>query len=75
MADLMNYASTAIAAVLALHTAAIAVVNLTPTPKDNAVVEVVYKVVEVLAGVITPAAKDAKPKADKAEAPAKESGR
>jgi len=43
--------------VLSLHLAAMAIVNLTPTPKDNEVYEKFYKWVEKFAGVITPKAK------------------
>lgn len=34
------------------------VVNLTPTPKDNNIVAKFYRVIEILAGVITPKAKE-----------------
>lgn len=43
--------------IVAAHALALAVVNLTPTPKDNAVLSKVYKVVEVVAGIITSTAK------------------
>ena len=42
----------------ALHGLAIAIVNLTPTPKDNEVIAKIYKVVEILAGILTDRAKD-----------------
>lgn len=41
----------------ALHAAAAIVVNLTPTPADNAVLGKVYKVIEFLAGIVTYKAK------------------
>lgn len=41
----------------AAHALALAIVNLTPTPKDNEVLAKVYKVVEVFAGLFTPKAK------------------
>lgn len=44
-------------AVAAVHAAAVAVVNLTPTPKDDAAVASVYAVVEKVAGIISPLAK------------------
>lgn len=51
----------AVLAVLAgVHALAVAVVNLTPTPKDNEILEKVYKVVEVAAGLFTTKAKDTK---------------
>lgn len=46
-----------IAVVLAAHGLAIAVVNLTPTPKDDEFLRKAYKVVEVLAGLFTRKAK------------------
>jgi len=42
----------------ALHGLALAIVNLTPTPKDNAIIAKIYKVVEILAGILTARAKD-----------------
>lgn len=53
-----------ITAAIAVHGAALAIVNLTPTPKDNEalagisrVVVKVYRAVEILAGIWTPLAK------------------
>jgi len=46
-----------IAALFAIHAAAVAVVNLTPTPKDDAIVAKYYKVIEFLAGIMTKTAK------------------
>ena len=49
----------AIAAVLlAVHATAIAIVNLTPTPKDNDIVAKLYKPIEWLAGILTKKAKE-----------------
>lgn len=42
-----------VAALFALHAAALAIVNLTPTPKDDAAVAKFYRVIEILAGVVT----------------------
>jgi hypothetical protein len=44
-------------AVAAVHAAAVAIVNLTPTPKDDEVVAQVYRWVEIAAGIVTPKAK------------------
>lgn len=44
-------------AVLAVHAAALAIVNLTPTPKDDEIVAKAYKVVEFVAGFVTKKAK------------------
>lgn len=50
-----------ILAVLAgLHALAIAVVNLTPTPKDDEILSKIYGVVEVVAGLFTAKAKETK---------------
>lgn len=46
-----------ISALFAIHAGALAVVNLTPTPKDDEVVAKYYRVIEVLAGVVTKVAK------------------
>jgi hypothetical protein len=37
----------------AVHVLALAIVNLTPTPKDDAVYGKVYKAIELLAGIVT----------------------
>jgi hypothetical protein len=42
----------------AIHAAALAIVNLTPTPKDDEIVSKYYRVLEILAGVITKLSKD-----------------
>jgi hypothetical protein len=42
----------------AMHGLAVAIVNLTPTPKDDEIIAKIYKVVEVLAGILTDRAKD-----------------
>ena len=41
-----------ITAILAIHAAASAITALTPTPKDDEIVAKLYKVIEVLAGVV-----------------------
>lgn len=46
-----------ISALFAIHAAALAIVNLTPTPKDNEVVNKYYRVIEVLAGIVTKVSK------------------
>lgn len=42
-----------VAVLFALHAAAVAVVNLTPTPKDDEIVAKFYRVIEIFAGIIT----------------------
>lgn len=46
-----------LAVLVALHALALAIVNLTPTPKDDEVVAKVYSVIEVIAGIVSPKAK------------------
>jgi len=41
----------------ALHILALAVVNLTPTPKDDEIYGKVYKVIEMIAGIVSKTAK------------------
>ena len=47
-----------LAVLAALHGLAIAIVNLTPTPKDDETLAKIYRVVEILAGICTKLAKD-----------------
>ena len=42
-----------VAALFAVHAAAVIVVNLTPTPKDDAYVAKFYRFIEILAGIVT----------------------
>ena len=42
----------------AIHAVALAIVNLTPTPKDDAVVAKYYRILELLAGIVTKLSKD-----------------
>lgn len=46
-----------IAALFAIHAAATVIVNLTPTPADDKVVAKYYRVIEILAGIVTKIAK------------------
>lgn len=46
-----------IKAILAIHTVAVIYVNFTNTPKDNDFMRRLYKIIEALAGIITPTAK------------------
>jgi hypothetical protein len=53
-----------VAVVIAVHGAAVAIVNLTPTPKDDEALDrysrmavKLYRAIEILAGVITPLVK------------------
>lgn len=49
---------TVLGGLLAAHALAVFAVNLTPTPKDDAVIGKVYKVVEWVAGIVTRKAKE-----------------
>jgi hypothetical protein len=60
----MNHLPELIAVAVAIHGLALAIVNLTPTPKDNEALDAysrvlvkLYRVVELLAGIIGPLAK------------------
>jgi hypothetical protein len=53
-----------VAVAVGVHGAAVAIVNLTPTPKDNEalgrytrVAVKLYRAIEILAGIVTPLAK------------------
>ena len=53
-----------VAVAIAIHGAAVAIVNLTPTPKDNETLGrysrmavKLYRAIEILAGVVTPLVK------------------
>lgn len=51
------YLDTALTLLMAGHALAIAIVNLTPTPKDDEIVAKAYKYIEFLAGIVTKKAK------------------
>jgi hypothetical protein len=46
-----------IAIASAAHLLALAIINATPTPRDNEIYGKVYRVIEVIAGLITKVAK------------------
>ena len=60
----MDRISDYIALAVALHSVALIIVNLTPTPKDNEALDTysriavkAYRVIEILAGVVSPLVK------------------
>lgn len=60
----MNRLSEYVAVAIAVHGAAVAIVNLTPTPKDDEALGAVsraavklYRAIEILAGIVSPLAK------------------
>ena len=57
MTQLLDHAQQLLAILFAIHALAVLIVNLTPTPKDDAAVAKFYKIIEVLAGIITKLAK------------------
>ena len=46
-----------VTALFAVHAAAVAIVNLTPTPKDDEIVAKFYRLIEILAGIVSKTAK------------------
>jgi len=54
---MIDHAQQLMTILLAAHALAVVIVNITPTPKDDIFVAKVYKVIEVLAGIITKLAK------------------
>lgn len=57
MDNLLAHAKTLVEILVAIHALALVIVNLTPTKKDDAAVAKYYRVVEILAGIVTRLAK------------------
>ncbi len=57
MESFIDHAEQLIAVLLGIHALAIAIVNLTDTPKDDEMVAKYYRIVEVMAGIVTRLAK------------------
>ena len=57
IAYLVAHGPEILAALIAVHAAAVAIVNLTPTPKDDEAVAKYYRIIEMLAGIISKLAK------------------
>lgn len=64
METVLHYLPDIIAVAVAAHGLALAIVNLTPTPKDNEALGTIsrmgvkaYRAIEILAGIIGPLAK------------------
>lgn len=51
--DFLEHAKTAVEILLSAHATALMIVNLTPTPKDDAAIAKVYRMIEILAGLLT----------------------
>lgn len=57
MTQLIDHAQQLLAILFAVHALAVLIVNITPTPKDDLAVAKFYKIIEVLAGIVTKLAK------------------
>ena len=57
MDQLIAHIQQLLAILIATHAVAIAIVNLTPTPKDDEQVAKFYKIIEIFAGIVTKLAK------------------
>jgi len=57
MSDLVTNAQHLVEILLAIHALALLIVNLTPTQKDDQAVAKYYRIVEILAGIVTRLAK------------------
>jgi hypothetical protein len=57
MDNLLTNAKQIIEILLAIHAVALLIVNMTPTPKDDAALAKYYRVIEILAGIISRLAK------------------
>lgn len=64
MDEMLHHLPEIVTVVVAVHGLALAIVNITPTPKDNEALSTVtrigikvYRAIEILAGIITPLAK------------------
>lgn len=57
MDQLLSHVQQLLTVLFAIHALALTIVNLTPTPKDDAAVAKFYRVLEILAGIITRLAK------------------
>lgn len=57
MENLINHIEQLLVVLFAIHALALAIVNLTDTPKDNEAVAKYYKILEILAGIVTKLAK------------------
>lgn len=57
MDQLLNHIQQLLVVLFAIHGVALAICNLTPTPKDNEAVAKYYRVLEILAGIVTRFAK------------------
>jgi hypothetical protein len=52
-----TYGPEIVTVLVAVHGVAVAITNLTPTPDDDAAVRKAYRVIEIIAGIISRKAK------------------
>lgn len=57
MDNLLANAKSLLEILFAVHALAVVIVNLTPTQRDNEAVTKYYRVIEILAGIVTRLAK------------------
>jgi len=57
MEDLISRAEELLAVLVAVHALALTIVNITPTPRDDEAVAKYYRVLEILAGIVSKLAK------------------
>ncbi len=57
MDQILSHLQQLLTVLFAIHALALAICNLTPTPKDDAAVAKYYRVLEILAGIVTRLAK------------------
>lgn len=57
MDNLLSNAKSLLEILFAVHALAVVIVNLTPTQKDNEAVAKYYRIIEILAGIVTRLAK------------------
>lgn len=57
MDQILDHLQQIVVILFAAHALALAIVNLTPTPKDDEAVSKLYRFIEVFAGIVTKLAK------------------
>jgi hypothetical protein len=57
MDTLLANAKDIVEILIAIHGVALLIVNLTPTPKDDVIIAKYYRIIEVLAGIVSKLAK------------------
>lgn len=57
MENILEHSQQFLTVLFAVHALALAIVNLTSTPKDDEAVAKYYRVLEILAGIVTRLAK------------------